>query len=85
MKNINSDFVGTLPDFGSYNFCVERGDLDFEGLTSKCKNQYDKYIGVKNMRELGFLRTVDELDSFDEKELVAYLTKFCETIKIFYY
>ena len=49
MKNINSDFVGTLPDFGSYNFCVERGDLDFEGLTSKCKNQYDKYIGVKKL------------------------------------
>ena len=49
MNNINSDFVGTLPDFGSYNFCVERGDLDFEGLTSKCKNQYDKYIGVKKL------------------------------------
>ena len=49
MTNINNDYVGTLPDFGSYNFCVKRGELNFEGLTGDCENQYDKYKGVKKL------------------------------------
>jgi sugar phosphate isomerase/epimerase len=49
MTNINNDYVGTLPDFGSYNFCVKRGELNFEGLTSDCENQYDKYNGVRKL------------------------------------
>ena len=49
MTNINNDYVGTLPDFGSYNFCVKRGELNFEGLTGECENQYDKYKGVKKL------------------------------------
>jgi len=49
MTNINNDYAGTLPDFGSYNFCVKRGKLNFEGLTGDCENQYDKYKGVKKL------------------------------------
>ena len=49
MTKINNNYVGTLPDFGSYNFCVKRGELNFEGLTGECENQYDKYKGVKKL------------------------------------
>ena len=49
MKNINDSYVGTLPDFGSYNFCIKRGDLNLEDIESACENQYDKYIGVQKL------------------------------------
>ena len=49
IKNINSKYVGSLPDFGSLNFCIRRGDLDFENLNKTCANQYDKYEGVKKL------------------------------------
>lgn len=49
MKNVNSKYIGTLPDFGSYNFCIKRGDLNLEDIESDCENQYDKYIGVKKL------------------------------------
>ena len=48
MENINDSHVGTLPDFGSYNFCIKRGDLNLEDIESDCENQYDKYIELKN-------------------------------------
>ncbi len=49
MKNINSKYIGTLPDFGDYNFCIKRGSLDFGNLTDNCENQYDKYKGVERL------------------------------------
>ena len=49
MENINDSHVGTLPDFGSYNFCIKRGDLNLEDIESDCENQYDKYIGVQKL------------------------------------
>ena len=49
IKNINSKYVGSLPDFGSLNFCIRRGDLDFENLNKTCANQYDKYEGVTKL------------------------------------
>lgn len=51
MKTINHPNLGTLPDFGTNNFCVERAPKK-EGQvlnTSKCINQYDKYKGVEEM------------------------------------
>lgn len=49
IENINSKYVGSLPDFGSLNFCIRRGDLDFENLNKTCANQYDKYEGVTKL------------------------------------
>ena len=49
MKNINSKYIGTLPDFGSYNFCIKRGDLNLEDIEGDCENQYYKYIGVRKL------------------------------------
>ena len=49
MENINDKYVGTLPDFGSYNFCIKRGDLNLEDIESDCENQYDKYMGVQKL------------------------------------
>ena len=40
MKQVNSQYCGTLPDFG--NFCLERGP---EG----CLNSYDMYKGVEEL------------------------------------
>lgn len=37
---VNSDYCGTLPDFG--NFCIERGE-------DGCVNEYDRYKGVKQL------------------------------------
>jgi len=37
------------PDFGSYNFCIKRGDLNLGDIESDCENQYDKYVGVEKL------------------------------------
>ena len=49
IKNVDNKYVGTLPDFGDYNFCVDRGALNFDDIGKVCKNQYDKYLGVKKL------------------------------------
>jgi len=49
MENISDRHVGTLPDFGSYNFCIKRGDLNLEDIEGDCENQYDKYMGVQKL------------------------------------
>lgn len=49
IKNVDNKHVGTLPDFGDYNFCVDRGALNFDDIGKVCKNQYDKYLGVKKL------------------------------------
>jgi len=40
ISQVNSDFCGTLPDFG--NFCIERS-------SDECTNEYDKYKGVREL------------------------------------
>lgn len=40
IKEVNSPYCGTLPDFG--NFCIER-------TADGCANEYDRYKGVKEL------------------------------------
>lgn len=50
MKKINNSYLGTLPDFGTSNFCVERAPAkEGDYFSSECLEQYDKYKGVKEM------------------------------------
>ena len=49
IKKINNKNLGTLPDFGTLNFCIKRDLSDTEIFSSKCLNQYDKYLGVKEL------------------------------------
>ena len=50
MKKINNKFLGTLPDFGTSNFCVRRKPLQNEDyFSSECIHQYDKYQGVEEL------------------------------------
>jgi len=48
IKNINNEFVGSLPDFGDFNFCQTRGDLNFD-VDRECEMKYDKYLGVEEL------------------------------------
>jgi sugar phosphate isomerase/epimerase len=50
MKSINHPNLGTLPDFGTQNFCIEKAPPK-EGriFSSDCIKQYDKYQGVEEM------------------------------------
>ena len=45
MRQVNSPWCGTLPDFG--NFCVRRRDGDL--WESPCVETYDIYQGVEEM------------------------------------
>ena len=47
VNKINNKNLGTLPDFGTLNFCVKR-DLNLN-FSAKCFSQYDKYLGVKEL------------------------------------
>ena len=58
IKEINSDFVGTLPDFGNNGFCMKRERLDLSNLTKPCDQQYDKYEGVEEL--LPFAKGISE-------------------------
>ena len=50
MQQINHPLLGTLPDFGTANFCIERAPAKKGEFYSKtCLNQYDKYKGVAEM------------------------------------
>ena len=50
MKSINHPNLGTLPDFGTLNFCIERAKpREGEMYSPNCLNQYDKYKGVEEM------------------------------------
>lgn len=82
MKNINSQYIGTLPDFGDYNFCIKRGSLDFGNLTNNCENQYDKYEGVKKLMPYakGVSAKSHEFDNSGE-ELYTDFSKMMKIIK----
>ena len=43
MKQVNSPFCGTLPDFG--NFCITRDTADYR----KCLEEYDRYKGMEEL------------------------------------
>lgn len=45
MRQVDSDFAGTLPDFG--NFCIRRGNDERWGEV--CADQYDVYQGVEDL------------------------------------
>ena len=50
IRSINHSNLGTLPDFGTLNFCIERAQPREEEMYSpNCLNQYDKYKGVEEM------------------------------------
>lgn len=50
MQKINHPNLGTLPDFGTSNFCVEKTPIkEGEFFASGCLTQYDKYQGVEEM------------------------------------
>ena len=50
MKSINHSKLGTLPDFGTLNFCIEKAQAkEGEMYSSNCLNQYNKYKGVEEM------------------------------------
>jgi len=40
MEAVDMEYVGTLPDFG--NFCIE-------GWPGNCENEYDRYLGTKEL------------------------------------
>ena len=43
MKQVNSPYCGTLPDFG--NFCITRDTEDY----TKCLEEYDRYKGMEEL------------------------------------
>ena len=50
IKSINHPKLGTLPDFGTRNFCIKTAPKTESGIFgSECVDQYDKYKGVKEM------------------------------------
>jgi len=50
IKSINHPKLGTLPDFGTRNFCIKKAPKsESEMFSSECINQYDKYLGVEEM------------------------------------
>ena len=80
MENINSKYLGTLPDFGSSNFCVNKGELDLEGITNRCENQYDKYDGVKKL--MPYAKGVSAKSHNFNEEGEELSTDFSRMIKI---
>jgi len=80
IKNINSKYVGSLPDFGSFNFCIRKGELDFENLNKTCVNQYDKYEGVKKL--MPYAKGVSAKSIQFDKNGEESTTNFSRMIKI---
>ena len=51
IQSVNHPRLGTLPDFGTLNFCIERAQSNNpkQIYSNQCINQYDKYKGVEQM------------------------------------
>ena len=51
IKSVDHPKLGTLPDFGTSNFCIQRAKTNDESqiFSYDCINQYDKYKGVEEM------------------------------------
>jgi len=82
IKKVNSKYLGSLPDFGDLNFCVKRDLSDTNILSPKCLNQYDKYLGVKEL--LPFAKGISAKSTqFDSngKETTTNFKKMLKLIK----
>ena len=80
MKNVDSKHLGTLPDFGTYNFCIKRGNLNFQSLSENCENQYDKYLGVKKL--MPYAKGVSAKSHEFDKDGEELSTNYSRMIKI---
>lgn len=81
MESVNHPNLGTLPDFGTLNFCIERApskEGNFFG--SDCINQYDKYKGVKEM--LPFAKGISAKSSVFDSNGEEINTDFERMIKL---
>ncbi|MDG2341628.1 MAG: TIM barrel protein [Cytophagales bacterium] len=80
IKNVDNKYVGTLPDFGDYNFCVDRGALNFDDIGKVCENQYDKYLGVKKL--MPYAKGVSAKSHEFDKDGEELSTNYSRMIKI---
>ena len=80
MKNVDSNHLGTLPDFGTYNFCIKRGNLNFQSLSENCEDQYDKYLGVKKL--MPYAKGVSAKSHEFDKDGEELSTNYSRMIKI---
>ena len=80
MKNVDSKHLGTLPDFGTYNFCIKRGNLNFQSLSENCEDQYDKYLGVKKL--MPYAKGVSAKSHEFDKDGEDLSTNYSRMIKI---
>ena len=80
MENVDSKYLGTLPDFGTYNFCIKRGNLNFQSLSENCENQYDKYLGVKKL--MPYAKGVSAKSHEFDKDGEELSTNYSRMIKI---
>ena len=80
MENVDSKHLGTLPDFGTYNFCIKRGNLNFQSLSENCENQYDKYLGVKKL--MPYAKGVSSKSHEFDKDGEELSTNYSRMIKI---
>ena len=80
IKNVDNKYVGTLPDFGDYNFCVDRGALNFDEIGKVCKDQYDKYLGVKKL--MPYAKGVSAKSHEFDKDGEELSTNYSRMIKI---
>jgi len=80
MENVDSKHLGTLPDFGTYNFCIKRGNLNFQSLSENCEDQYDKYLGVKKL--MPYAKGVSAKSHEFDKDGEELSTNYSRMIKI---
>ena len=80
MENVDSKYLGTLTDFGTYNFCIKRGNLNFQSLSENCENQYDKYLGVKKL--MPYAKGVSAKSHEFDKDGEELSTNYSRMIKI---
>tara|TARA_B100000686_G_scaffold331440_1_gene394993 strand:- start:206 stop:1201 length:996 start_codon:yes stop_codon:yes gene_type:complete len=80
MENVDSKHLGALPDFGTYNFCIKRGNLNFQSLSENCENQYDKYLGVKKL--MPYAKGVSAKSHEFDKDGEELSTNYSRMIKI---
>ena len=69
MKQVNRSNVGTLPDFG--NFCLSQ---DWGSTQEGCNEEYDRYLGVKEMLPFakGLSAKTYDFDSKGEQPKIDY-------------
>ena len=80
MENVESKHLGTLPDFGTYKFCIKRANLNFQSLSENCEDQYDKYLGVKKL--MPYAKGVSAKSHEFDKDGEELSTNYSRMIKI---